>query len=39
MGREMEAKVDEIADGVYRVSAYLLDIAPPAGFSFNDSLS
>ena len=27
----MEAKVDEIADGVYRISAYVPDIAPPAG--------
>ena len=34
----MEAKVDEIADGVYRISAYVPDIAPPAGFTFNHFL-
>ena len=34
----MEAKVDEIADGVYRLSAYVPDIAPPAGFTFNHFL-
>src|SRR5271166_5653329 len=34
----MEAKVDEIADGVYRISAYVTDIAPPAGFTFNHFL-
>jgi hypothetical protein len=25
----MQAKVDEIAGGVYRISAYVPDIAPP----------
>jgi flavorubredoxin len=34
----MEAKVDEIADGVYRISAYVPGIAPPAGFTFNHFL-
>ena len=34
----MEAKVSEIADGVYRISAYVPDIAPPAGFTFNHFL-
>src|SRR5277367_5868233 len=34
----MEAKVDEIADGVYRISAYVPDIAPPAGFTYNHFL-
>jgi flavorubredoxin len=34
----MEAKVNEIADGVYRISAYVPDIAPPAGFTFNHFL-
>ena len=34
----MEAKVDEIADGVYRISAYVPAIAPPAGFTFNHFL-
>jgi hypothetical protein len=28
----MEAK---IAEGIYRISAYVLDIAPRAGFTFN----
>jgi hypothetical protein len=37
-GGQMEAKVDEIADGVYRLSAYVPDIAPPAGFTFNHFL-
>ncbi|HEY1452365.1 MAG TPA: hypothetical protein VGF57_02790 [Roseiarcus sp.] len=31
----MEAKVDEIADRVFRVSVYVSAIAPPAGFTFN----
>jgi flavorubredoxin len=34
----MEAKVDEIADGVYRVSAYVPEIAPPQGFTYNHFL-
>jgi flavorubredoxin len=34
----MEAKVNEIADGVYRISAFAPDIAPPAGFTFNHFL-
>ena len=34
----MQAKVDEIADGVYRISAYVPDIAPPQGFTFNHFL-
>jgi flavorubredoxin len=34
----MEAKVDEIAEGVYRISAYVPDIAPPAGFTYNHFL-
>ena len=34
----MEARVSEIADGVYRISAYVPDIAPPAGFTFNHFL-
>ena len=34
----MEAKVDEIADGVYRISAFVADIAPPAGFTYNHFL-
>ena len=34
----MEARVDEIADRVYRISAYVPAIAPPAGFTFNHFL-
>jgi flavorubredoxin len=31
----METRIDEIADGVYRLSTFVPDIAPPAGFTFN----
>jgi flavorubredoxin len=34
----METKLDEIADGIYRFSTYIPEIAPPAGFSFNQFL-
>jgi flavorubredoxin len=34
----MDARVDEIADGVYRISTYVPAIAPPAGFTFNQFL-
>jgi flavorubredoxin len=34
----METRIDEIADGIYRLSTYVTDIAPPAGFSFNQFL-
>jgi flavorubredoxin len=34
----MEPRVDEIADGIYRISTYIPDIAPPAGFTFNQFL-
>jgi len=34
----METKISEIADGIYRLSTYVLDIAPPAGFTFNQFL-
>jgi hypothetical protein len=34
----MGAKVDEIADGVYRISAYVPEIAPPQGFTYNHFL-
>jgi flavorubredoxin len=30
--------VDEIADGIYRLSTWVPDIAPPAGFTFNQFL-
>jgi len=34
----MEARIDEIADGIYRLSTYVPDVAPPAGFTFNQFL-
>ncbi len=34
----METKVNEIADGIYRLSTFVPEIAPPAGFVFNQFL-
>ena len=34
----MDTTVDEIAAGVYRLSTWVPDIAPPAGFTFNQFL-
>jgi flavorubredoxin len=34
----METKVAEIADGIYRLSTYVPEIAAPAGFTFNQFL-
>jgi flavorubredoxin len=34
----METKISEIADGIYRLSTYVPQIAPPAGFTFNQFL-
>jgi flavorubredoxin len=34
----METKVHEIANGIYRLSTYVPEIAPPAGFTFNQFL-
>ena len=34
----MQVKTDEIADGIYRLSVHVSDIAPPAGFTFNHFL-
>jgi hypothetical protein len=34
----MEAKTAEVADGVYRISTFAPEIAPPAGFTFNQFL-
>lgn len=34
----MTTRVDEIADGIFRISTYVADIAPPAGFTFNQFL-
>lgn len=34
----METKVSEIADGIYRLSTFVPEIAAPAGFTFNQFL-
>lgn len=34
----METRIDEIADGIYRLSTLVPDIEPPAGFTFNQFL-
>jgi flavorubredoxin len=34
----MEARIDEIADGVYRISEFVPAVAPPVGFTFNQFL-
>lgn len=34
----MDTKISEIADGIYRLSTYVPEIAPPAGFVFNQFL-
>jgi flavorubredoxin len=34
----MDTRIDEIADGIYRISTLVPEIAPPAGFSFNQFL-
>jgi hypothetical protein len=34
----MNTAVDEIAAGIYRLSTYVPDVAPPAGFTFNQFL-
>lgn len=34
----METKAAEIADGIFRLSTHVPDIAPPAGFGFNQFL-
>ena len=34
----METKIYEIADGIYRLSTHVPNIAPPAGFTFNQFL-
>lgn len=31
----METKIDEIASDIYRLSTWIADVAPPAGFTFN----
>ena len=34
----METKIAEVADGIFRLSTFVPDIAPPAGFTFNQFL-
>lgn len=34
----MDARIDEIADGIFRLSLFVPEIAPPAGFTFNHFL-
>ena len=34
----METRTSEIADGIYRLSTFVPEIAPPAGFTFNQFL-
>jgi flavorubredoxin len=34
----METRIDEIASGIYRLSTFVPDIAPPAGFTMNQFL-
>jgi flavorubredoxin len=34
----METRIDEIAEGIYRLSTYVPSIAPPVGFTFNQFL-
>jgi flavorubredoxin len=36
--KPMETKISEITDGIYRLSTFVPDIAPPAGFTFNEFL-
>jgi flavorubredoxin len=37
-GGVVSVRIAEIADGIYRLSAYVPEIAPPAGFTFNHFL-
>ena len=34
----METRIAEVADGIYRLSTFVPEIAPPAGFTFNQFL-
>jgi len=34
----METRIDEIAEGIYRFSTWVPDVAPPDGFTFNQFL-
>src|SRR5688500_2013676 len=37
-GGHMETRIDEIAPDVFRLSTYVAEVAPPAGFTFNQFL-
>ena len=34
----MTTRVDEIADGIFRISTFVPEVAAPAGFAFNQYL-
>ena len=34
----MTTEIHEIADGIFRISTYMPQVAPPAGFAFNQYL-
>jgi flavorubredoxin len=34
----MTTRIDEIADGIFRISTFVAEVAPPAGFAFNQYL-
>jgi len=34
----MDTRIDEIADGLFRLSTFVPEVAPPAGFTFNQFL-
>src|ERR1043166_5714837 len=36
--RRVETRINEIADGIFRLSTHVGDVAPPDGFSFNQFL-
>jgi flavorubredoxin len=38
MEKPMETRISEITDGIYRLSTFVPEIAPPAGFTFNQFL-
>ncbi|HET7847770.1 MAG TPA: MBL fold metallo-hydrolase [Pseudolabrys sp.] len=38
MSSSLQTRIDEIADGIFRLSTFVPDIAPPAGFAFNSFL-
>jgi flavorubredoxin len=38
MEKFMETKINEISDGIYRLSTFVPEIAPPAGLTFNQFL-